>query len=127
MSTLKVIHSPKAPQAIGCYSQAIQAGQMIFISGQIGLDPTTQNLVTGGFEAQLRQVFNNLNEVIVAAGINLAQIVKLTIYLKDLNHFPIVNDTMKEYFREPYPARATIQISDLPKGALVEIDAIAVI
>ncbi len=123
----KVIQTAKAPAAIGPYSQAIQAGNIIFLSGQIGLDPTTNTLVSDDCEAQLQQIFKNMNEVITAAGANFSQVVKLTVYLKDLNHFSIVNDMMKTIFKEPYPARTTIEVSGLPKNALVELDAMVVV
>lgn len=120
------IHSELAPQAIGTYSQAIRSGNTVYISGQIPLDPQTMTLVEGGFAAQAEQVFKNLQEVCKAAGGDIDNIVKLTIYLMDFTHFPIVNETMKKYFNEPYPARSTIQISALPKASLIEIDAIMV-
>ena len=120
----KVIHTPKAPAAIGPYSQAIQAGNLIFLSGQIGLDPATTALVSDNCEAQLQQIFKNMIEVLSAAGTNLSHVVKLTIYLTDLKNFSIINEMMKEVFAEPYPARTTIEVSGLPKSALVELDAI---
>lgn len=122
----QTIHSELAPQAIGTYSQAIRSGNTVYLSGQIPLDPQTMTLVEGDFVAQAEQVFKNLQEVCKAAGGNIDNIVKLTIYLMDLTHFPIVNETMKKYFNEPYPARSTIQISALPKASLIEIDAIMV-
>ncbi len=126
MPSFKSIHTVEAPKAIGPYSQATQVGNFIFLSGQIGLDPITMELVKGGCEAQLKQVFNNMQAVVVAAGASFNDIVKLTIYLKDLNDFAIVNEMMKEQFQEPYPARTTVQIAALPKGALVELDAIII-
>jgi reactive intermediate/imine deaminase len=126
MSAFKSIHTVDAPKAIGPYSQATQVGNFIFLSGQIGLDPSTTELVKGGCEAQLKQVFNNMQAVAAAAGASFNEIVKLTIYLKDLNDFAIVNEMMKEQFQEPYPARTTIQVAALPKGALVELDAIII-
>ena len=127
MTELQKIHAPGAPAALGPYSQAIKAGAMVFLSGQIPLDPESMELVEGDIEAQTRQVFNNLAAVAQAAGAGLQQAVKLTIYLRDLNDFGGVNGIMAEYFSEPFPARATIEVSALPKGAAVEIDAILVI
>lgn len=123
----KVIHSPKAPQAIGPYSQATQMGHFIFLSGQIGFDPTTMELVGQNCEAQAQQVFKNMKEVLTAAKANFSQVVKLTVYLKDLQDFPIINEIMKTYFVAPYPARTTVEVAALPKNALVEIDAIVMI
>jgi reactive intermediate/imine deaminase len=127
MSTLKVIQTPSAPQAIGPYSQAIAAGNLVFLSGQIPLDPATMELVEGDVATQATQVFKNLNEVVTAAGGLLNQIAKLTIYLTDLNEFANVNSVMANHFAEPYPARATVEVSGLPKGAAVEVDAILVL
>lgn len=120
----QVILTSEAPQAIGTYSQAVKTGMQIYLSGQIPLNPTTMQLVGDDIKAQIKQVFENLRAVAKAAGGTLDDIVKLTIYLIDLTHFPHVNDIMKDYFKEPYPARATIGITALPKGALVEIDAV---
>jgi reactive intermediate/imine deaminase len=125
--TKQKIHSEQAPQAIGTYSQAIRSGNTVYLSGQIPLDPQTMTLAAKDFAAQAAQVFKNLQEVCKAAGGNVDDIVKLTIYLTNLTHFSIVNETMKEYFNEPYPARSTIEISALPKAALIEIDAIMVL
>jgi len=124
MSTLEPIQTAAAPAAIGPYSQAIKSGQMVFLSGQIPLLPETMEVVDGGIEAQTHQVFKNLIAVCAAAGGSLAQAAKLTIYLTDLGDFAAVNAIMAEYFSEPYPARATIQVSALPKGVNVEIDAV---
>ncbi len=121
------IHSSNAPAAIGPYSQAILSGQIIFLSGQIPLDPETMILVSGDMVDQTKQVLTNLQAVSIAAGGNLDSIVKLTIYLTDLMHFPIVNEVMTTFFNEPYPARTTIQVSALPKAAQIEIDAIMVV
>ena len=120
------IQTDKAPAAIGTYSQAIRAGETVYLSGQIPLDPLTMELVGDEAEPQIRQVFENLSAVAAAAGGTLADIVKLTVYLTDLGHFPTVNEVMAEYFVEPYPARAAIGVSQLPKGAAVEMDAILV-
>ena len=118
------IHTPRAPQAIGTYSQAIRAGDTVYLSGQIPLDPATGELVAGDMEAQVRRVFENLKAVCEAAGGDLAQVVKLTVYLTDLAHFALVNRVMAEYFTQPYPARAAVGVAALPKGAAVEMDGI---
>lgn len=121
------VHSDSAPAAIGPYSQAIKAGDTVYLSGQIPLQPDTMELVAGDTAAQTHQVFKNLSAVAAAAGGSLANAVKLTIYLTNLGDFSEVNRVMAEYFAEPYPARATIQVSALPKGSKVEIDAILVL
>ncbi|HEY5624069.1 MAG TPA: RidA family protein [Gammaproteobacteria bacterium] len=121
------IHTDLAPAAIGPYSQAVRAGDAIYLSGQIPLDPATMQIVPGGAEAEIRQVFENLKAVAEAAGGSMDDIVKLTIYLTDLGVFPKVNEIMGEYFVEPYPARAAIGVVELPKGAQVEADAIIVL
>lgn len=121
-----VISTDKAPAAIGTYSQAIKAGDTVYMSGQIPLDPKTMELVEG-FEAQTVQVFENLKAVAEAAGGSLADIAKLNIFLTDLGNFATVNEIMSRYFQQPYPARAAIGISALPKGAQVEMDAIMVL
>ena len=124
--TRTVIHTPKAPAAIGPYSQAIGAGGMVFLSGQVGLDPETGQLVAGGFEAEARRVFANLAAVAEAAGSSLAAAVRVTVYLTDFGQFAVANRIMQEYFREPYPARVTIGVASLPLGALIEVDCILV-
>jgi reactive intermediate/imine deaminase len=122
--TMKIpIESKHAPQAIGAYSQAIRAGDFIYLSGQIGLDPETMQM-EGGIDTQIRRVFLNLQAVAEAAGAGLNDTVKLTVYLTDLTHFPRVNEIMALFFQQPYPARATIGVTALPRNALVEIDAI---
>ena len=113
-----------APSAVGPYSQAIKSGQFVFLSGQIALDPATMKLVEGTIEDRARQVFKNLSAVAEAAGGNLDQIVKLTIYLTDLANFASVNNVMADCFQEPYPARATVGVASLPLGADVEVEAI---
>lgn len=118
------INTDQAPQAIGIYSQAIKVRSTVYLSGQIPINPQTMQLVSNNFSEQLHQVLNNLSAVANAAGGSLAHIVKLTIYLTDLTNFSIVNDIMAEYFMPPYPARATVGVAALPRGALVEIDAI---
>jgi reactive intermediate/imine deaminase len=120
----EIIHTDKAPQAIGTYSQAIKVGSTVYLSGQIPLVPETMVLVAGDMEAQIRQVFDNLSAVAEAAGGSLADIAKLNIFLTDLSHFPLVNEVMADYFKEPYPARAAIGVASLPKGAWVEMDGI---
>ncbi len=117
------IATDQAPAAIGPYSQAVKAGSLVFLSGQIPLDPQRMVLVEG-MEAQIRQVFTNLSAVAEAAGGGLDTVVKLTVYLTDLEHFALVNQIMEEYFHPPYPARAAIGVAALPKGATVEMDAI---
>ena len=124
--TKTVISTPNAPSAIGTYSQAIRCGDTIYLSGQIGLDPQSMQLVEG-IDAQVRRVFDNLKAVAEAAGGSLADAVKLTIYLTDLGHFAKVNEIMAAYFKQPYPARAAIGVASLPRAALVEADAILVI
>ena len=121
------IHTSRAPAAIGPYSQAIRTGSTIYLSGQIPLNPTTMELVKGDIRAQARQVFDNLAAVAEAAGGSLANAVRLTIYLTDLANFPVVNEIMAEYCKEPYPARATIGVAQLPRGAAVEVDGILVL
>jgi reactive intermediate/imine deaminase len=124
--TRKNIQTPKAPKAIGPYSQAIAAGGTVYLSGQIGLDPATGELVPGGVEAEARRVFTNLAAVAEAAGANLAAAVKVTIYLVDFGHFAAANKIMQEFFSEPYPARVTIAAAALPRGAAIEVDCILV-
>lgn len=119
-----IISTDKAPQAIGTYSQAVRHGGLVFISGQIPLDPENMEIVPGGIEAQIRRVFDNLSAVCAAAGGSLDDIVKLTIFLTDLGDFSQVNTIMGQYFNTPYPARAAVEVSALPKGVSVEMDAI---
>ena len=123
----EVIHTDKAPQAIGTYSQAVRVGESVYLSGQIPLVPETMEMVEGNMEAQIRRVFDNLSAVAVAAGGSLADIAKLNIFLTDLTHFPLVNQVMADYFQEPYPARAAVGVATLPKDAQVEMDAIMVL
>ena len=122
-SMISTLH---APGAIGTYSQAVRCGGTIYLSGQIGLDPATMQLVEG-IDAQVKRVFDNLKAVAEAAGASLDDAAKLTIYLTDLAHFAKVNETMAAYFSQPYPARAAVGVASLPRGALVEADAILVI
>ena len=123
----EVIHTDKAPQAIGTYSQAVRVGDSVYLSGQIPLVPETMEMVEGNMEAQIRRVFDNLSAVAAAAGGSLADIAKLNIFLTDLTHFPLVNQVMADYFQEPYPARAAVGVATLPKDARVEMDAIMVL
>jgi reactive intermediate/imine deaminase len=118
------IHSDSAPSAIGTYSQAIRSGDLLFMSGQIPLDPATMEVVDGDFAARAHRVFRNLAAVAAAAGANLDQAVKLTIYLTDLDNFATVNSVMAEYFTEPYPARAALGVASLPKGVDIEAEAV---
>ncbi|MFI4922941.1 MAG: RidA family protein [Burkholderiales bacterium] len=122
----KIIHTDDAPKAIGVYSQAVRAGQTVYLSGQIGLDPTSMQMVEG-IDAQIVRVFENLKAVAQAADGSLDEVVKLNVYLTDLAHFTRVNEIMAKYFSEPYPARAAVGVASLPRGALVEMDAILVI
>ena len=120
------INSKNAPEAIGPYSQAIRKGNIVFLSGQIPLDPETMELVEG-IEEQIKQVFKNLSQVIKAADASFDDVAKLNIYLTDLSHFSLVNEIMKTYFTEPFPARAAIGVASLPKGSLVEADGFLVL
>lgn len=123
--TKQIIQTVGAPQAIGTYSQAVRTGNTVYLSGQIGLDPTTMQLVEG-IDAQIVRVFDNLKAVAAAAGGSLDNTVKLNVYLTDLSHFTRVNETMATYFTQPYPARAAVGVAQLPRGALVEMDAVMV-
>jgi len=122
-----VIRTDRAPAAIGTYSQAVKVGTTVYLSGQIPLDPANQQLVTGDIEAQARRVFENLKAVATAAGATLDHAARVTIYLTDLGQFQVVNRVMAEYFREPYPARATVGVASLPRGAAIEADCILVL
>lgn len=124
MSNKQIIHTDNAPAAIGPYSQAVKHGNLVFLSGQIPLDPETMTLVSGGIQEQARRVFSNLQAVAVAAGASLDDALKVNISLTDLNDFAAVNDVMAEMFAEPFPARACVQVAALPKGADVEIEVI---
>lgn len=122
----RIIQTPDAPTAIGTYSQAVQVGQTVYLSGQIGLDPVSMQLVEG-IDAQIHQVFRNLAAVAAAAGGSLGDVVKLNVFLTDLGHFPKVNEIMAGYFSPPYPARAAVGVAALPRAALVEADAVMVL
>lgn len=120
----KIINTDKAPAAIGAYSQAVQVDNYVYISGQIPLNPQTLTLVEGDMRQQIKQVFENLKAIVEAAGATLDDIVKLNIFMRDLGHFALVNEIMAEYFTQPYPARAVLGVSALPKDAQVEADAV---
>jgi reactive intermediate/imine deaminase len=122
----QIISTPNAPAAIGTYSQAVKVGDTVYMSGQIGLDPATMQMVEG-IDSQIVRVFENLKAVAAAAGASLDAAVKLNIYLTDLANFAKVNETMARYFNQPYPARAAVGVKELPRGALVEADAVLVI
>ena len=122
-----IIQTDDAPQAIGTYSQAVKVDNTVYISGQIPLDPASMEVVSGGIEAEITRVFDNLKAVAKASGGSLADVVKLNIYLTDLGNFPTVNEIMAQYFQQPYPARAAIGVAALPKAVGVEMDAVLVI
>ena len=119
-----IISTPGAPGAVGTYSQAVKCGCTVYVSGQIPLDPATGDMVPGPMEAQIRRVFDNLKAIVAQPGADFSKVAKLNVYLTDLGNFALLNKVMAEYFKEPYPARAAIQVSALPKGATVEIDCI---
>lgn len=126
MTHKQSISTPDAPKAIGPYAQAVRSGDFLFLSGQIPLDPASGNLVEGDIEKQAERVLQNLAAVLGAAGASLDDVVKTTVYLADMSHFPTVNAVYSRFFpHEPFPARATVQVAALPRGALIEIDAIA--
>ena len=127
MTKLKAIHTKNAPSAIGVYSQAVKAGEFMYVSGQIPLVPETMEIVSEDFNVQIKQVLENLKAIIVDSDSKLSDVVKLNVYLKDLADFQSVNDAMSTVFDEPYPARAAVEVSRLPKDVLVEIDAIVYI
>lgn len=120
----EIIKTDNAPQAIGTYSQAVRVNNTVYLSGQIPLDPETMVLIDSDINAQICRVFDNLKAVAEAAGGSLADVVKLNIFLTDMNNFPVINEVMANYFQEPYPARAAIGVASLPKGSAVEMDAI---
>ncbi|MEE4175470.1 MAG: RidA family protein [Xanthomonadales bacterium] len=119
-----IISTPNAPAAIGTYSQAVRTGDLVFLSGQIPLDPATMEVVDGGIEAQVRRVFENLQAVCEAAGGTLADLVKLNVFLTDMGDFPVVNAVMETFFEAPYPARAAVGVAALPRGVAVEMEAV---
>ena len=122
--TRDIISTDRAPQAIGTYSQAVKVGSTVYMSGQIPLDPKTMQVLAPDMQAQIRQVFDNLQAVAEAAGGSLNEVAKLNVFLTDLTHFPLVNEVMSEYFSQPYPARAAIGVASLPKDVGIEMDAI---
>jgi reactive intermediate/imine deaminase len=124
---MQVVQTQLAPEAIGTYSQAIQCGNTVYLSGQIPLNPETMELCSEDISMQITQVLENLSAVCAAAGGTLANIAKLNVYLTDLSHFPLVNEAMKQYFVQPYPARAAIGISSLPRGSQVEMDGVMIL
>lgn len=119
-----IIATNDAPQAVGTYSQAVKCGNTVYVSGQIPLDPVSGALQTGSMEAQIRRVFDNLQAIVTAAGADFSKVAKLNVFLIDLSHFALLNQIMAEYFKEPYPARAAIQVAALPKGVAVEMDCV---
>lgn len=123
----QMINTPQAPRAIGVYSQAIKSGNWLFLSGQIPLVPATMEIVSGDFKTRVRRVFDNIQAIAEAAGANLAQIVKLNVYLTNMDNFSQVNEVMTEYFSEPYPARAVIAVSALPKNVDIEVDGVVIL
>lgn len=123
---MKVISTTNAPAAIGPYSQAIEANGMLFCSGQIPIDPTTGTIVEGGIQAQTRQVFQNISEVLAAAGTDLSHVVKTTVFLSDMANFAAMNEVYADFFTLPFPARSAVAVKELPKGALVEIEVLVV-
>jgi len=127
MADKQIISTENAPKAIGPYSQAVKAGNTVYFSGQIALNPDTMELVNDSFEAQTVQVFENLSAVATAAGGSLADMVKINIFLTDLGNFAATNDVMKQYFSEPYPARAAVGVKELPMGVDIEIEGIMVL
>lgn len=127
MTNRSIVQTDKAPEAIGTYSQAVKVGDTVYLSGQIPLVPSTMEMIEGGFEAQVEQVFKNLAAVCEAADSSLQDIVKLNIFLVDLGHFAKVNEIMAKYFTPPYPARAAVGVASLPRGAQVEMDGILII
>jgi len=122
---MKVLHSDKAPKALGPYSQAIVAGGFVFASGQVPIDPQTGNFVEGGIKEQTRQSLTNVSNVLAEAGINLSHVVKTTVFLSDMDNFAAMNEVYAEFFHEPYPARSAVAVKTLPKNALVEIEVVA--
>lgn len=119
-----IISTPFAPKAVGTYSQAVKCGTTVYVSGQIPLDPATGDIVKGDMDAQIRRVFDNLKAIVTAAGGDFSQVAKLNVFVTDLGNFALLNQIMAEYFKEPYPARAAIQVAALPKGATVEMDCV---
>lgn len=119
-----IIATNQAPKAVGTYSQAVKCGSTVYVSGQIPLHPVSGELETGSMAAQIRRVFDNLQAIVTAAGADFSKVAKLNVFLTDLSHFALLNQIMAEYFQEPYPARAAVQVAALPKGAAVEMDCV---
>jgi reactive intermediate/imine deaminase len=124
LTNRQIIHTPLAPSAIGTYSQAVRVGDTVYVSGQIPLDPSTMQMVSGDIDAEIRRAFDNLKAIADAAGSTLNSTVKVTVYLTDLGHFARVNEIMATYFQQPYPARAAVGVAALPRGARVEVECI---
>lgn len=124
--SMKSIHTNQAPAAIGPYSQAIEANGMIFASGQIPIDPATGQFVEGGIQEQTRQALTNARNILQAAGTDMENVIKTTVYLSDINNFAAMNEVYAQFFTEPFPARSAVSVKDLPKGALVEIEVLAI-
>jgi len=127
MSRFSVVETTGAPKALGPYSQAVQWNSMLFLSGQVGIDPTTGNLVSGGIEAQARQAFTNIHAVLGAAGADFSHVVKVTVFLVNMQDFSRLNSLYQEYFSAPFPARAAVGVKELPAGAQIEIEVIAAV
>lgn len=123
---MKAIHTDQAPKALGPYSQAIEANGIVFASGQVPIDPATDAFVAGGIEEQTRQALTNAQHILQEAGTDLAHVVKTTVFLSDMGNFAAMNGVYAQFFKEPYPARSAVAVKDLPKGALVEVECIAV-
>lgn len=123
---MKAIHTDQAPKALGPYSQAIEAGGMVFASGQVPIDPATDQFVSGGIKEQTRQSLTNARSILQQAGTDLSHVVKTTVFLADMAHFAAMNEVYAEFFSQPYPARSAVAVKQLPKGALVEVECIAV-
>jgi len=123
---MKAIHTEKAPAAIGPYSQAIEAGGMVFVSGQLPVDPATGNFAEGGIKEQTRQSLTNAQNILAEAGLTLANVVKTTVFLSDMSNFADMNEVYAQFFSAPYPARSAVAVKTVPKGALVEVECIAV-
>lgn len=122
---MKRIFTPKAPKPVGAYSQAVKAGEFLFISGQIPIDPERESLIDGGFKEKAERVLENLKAILQAEGLSMEKVVFLTIYLTDISNFPLVNEVCEKYFSKGYPARESVEVSSLPKGVEIEISAIA--
>ena len=127
MSPRRILSTPLAPMPIGPYSQAVQVGNQIYLSGQLGMNVRTGELLTESIQAEARQAFNNMKAVVESGGARMSDIVKLTIFIRDFNDFPTINDVMKEFFQSPFPARSTVGVASLPKNARIELECIAVI